>query len=1297
VTLLSSSVPRSTGQVLPQPFVAEPTRGPSPATSTAAHATDQALGDTPQAKGDKDLAGVFAKTSHELVKTGLSIDGTDSLDEIPPDSTFGQWWTHLHKLLKNPQFVGWAKGKHIDLSKPLLISSFGHLTATASGQRQTFRALDKDPLWDMAVAPVLRAAGVAAAGNSPLVITPGSPTSAPFQVVANFYGEGGNVSAVRANELERTQTFRKNAANDPDSHMTPTASLDRLAMEKTARGDLEDIHTLSSRLKQLLYNGSSQIESALTSTTMDVDPDSSFGQLSELGNTMSPTLEQFILANNWNLPKTPAELDNLIQVINSPPLPVSTLGTLGGALSWPVPLEEYEQKAVYSDFYYNLNLPSLINNGLEIDPRGALGYLAKNMQFSNSELRNPLQVIEKILNTPKARELESALQAKMGDQWKTSSSHDWVLTAIATTLDTESLFRPTLNHVAGFNLADYRFSGQPLTTITQELADHLVQLNRVSQELAPVAAHLLLARAAPELLVQNIPTHVTYGSAAWVALKAAVARIETYSPGATAQMTFAQVSALDAKDPITASGQGIQDAKSRLALIEWGKLHGTLVPREDGNYAQAHIDQTKKAFQDKITALQTSLEHLATKVPTQRDIGLDELKKKFGAELPYELKCFRDNSPIGRGSGNLASSTQPTFSLLDFYLANPELNRFSNWVSDDSRFPTGMIAQLSSLPNPKSKHERAFGTYKQNVIDAHTTVIKNQISRLPPDDRKNLEFGKIRVFTEGEVIKSRTVLPGFTQNDEGRHPAQPQDKRALIFQTERDGNLEFYEMSSQKGQITKRDDLKKNFKEGPQGDWVEIPSHHGETWKNTAIYERTPSVEQAAKQAASPLPVTTPASFTSPRSHYIGELVATHTNPASLFDPMFELTKAITTFDEEKAKENAITNIILGLIPGASAVRNLINGDPLAAIGDLFFDAVMYLTGTAFTKGGSALSSVGRTRAASAASRPFGRGVLGCAPGLPGSTRPIAPGAKFPHIRQVQQSAMNNAQMKEFIKRADIAEGTYQVGTSTERIKALAMRDQNTGHWFHYDAGKARPYGAKIDKFSPQTHRPVSTAASAPSAPLNHFEKSLQADNVVQMGGPMKDLKMVANEMHTYVDVYKGVDRLNIVAHGHPRNLADKIFGRGTHVVIDGKPYSARELVTLLNSKGVDPSLYNNIRLLVCYSGEGRSQAFGRLLQQELQRPVKAFEGTVTMTYGATEMASKRRTLMRATQSTYPQASPSIVEQVSDTILRNKFIGQITPTISKAHGSAVKINVADVGVPPVFTDSVISYKPVYFH
>lgn len=1270
---------------------------PSAEDSAAAHTPDEAADETPAAKGDKDLALVFAKALHDIAKTGPSFDGTDKLDDIPPESTFGQWWTHLHKLLKNPQFVDWARHKNIDLSKPLSVSSFGHLTATVSGRRQTLRAADKDPSWEMVVAPLLRATGIVAAGKNPVEVTPGSPSSAPFEVVANFYGEDGNTSAARADELQRTQAFRKNAANVPESEGATAVILDELSNEKTALGDLQDINELSGKLTQLLRSGSRQIEASLKSTTMTVDPDSSYGQLSELGHTTSPTLEQFILANNWILPKTAEELENLRNVINSLPLPASTLGNLGGALSWPVPLEQYEQKSVYSHFGYSLKLPGLINDGTSRpDPKGALGYLVKNMQFSASELRDPLKVIEKIVNTPKARELESALQEKMGEQWQTSSPHDWVLTAITTTLDQESMFRPQLNHVAGYNLADDRFNGKPLETIKQGLVDHLIKLKRVSAEMAPVAAHLLLARAAPELLVKDIPNKVTYGSAAWVALKAAVARIEAYSPGVTAQMTFAQVSAQDAKDPISSSGQAIQNSTSRLALIEWGKLHGTLVSRENDDFSQAEIDQTQKAFQDKTKALQTALEHLAAKVPTQRDVALEELKKKFGAERPYNLPCFRDNSPIGRGNGNLSSSTQAKFSLLDFYLSNPELNGFSNWVSDDPRFPTSMIAQLSSLPDPKAKQEQAFNTYKKQFTDAHATVVKNQIASLPSEDRKNLEFGKIRVFIEGEVRKSESSYPGGTIKDQDRVPRQAKDKRALIFQTERNGNKEFYEISSQKGQITKREDLKKKFKEGLQGEWRKIPSQVGEAWKNTAIYEKTPSREQAAKQAASLLPVTTPDSFTSARSNYIGDLVAIHCQPASDFNELFELTKAITTFDEEKAKEAVISNIILGLIPGASSVRHIINGDLLAALGDLVADGVTYLTGAAFSKGAGAARAAGRARATGAASRAFGRGVLRKAPGVPARHGPAAAGAKFSNVRQLQQSGMNNAQFREFVKRADIAEGSYQVGASSERIKTTAIRDEKTGDWFHYDAAKDRAYGQKINNFSVQAPSPVSTNASAPSSPPNRIDQSLGADNRLKVN-PMKDLRMIANEIHTYVDNYKNLDRLNIVAHGRPRGFVDKVLARGTEVVIDNKLYSAKELISLLQAKGVNPSNYNNIRLLICYSGEGGSHSFGRLLQQEIRRPVKAFEGEVTMEYGSTVMANKRNAVMQATREVYPNVSTALIEQAAEKLLQNQFIGKITPLIKKNHGKTMSINIAELGQPAHYANKVIIYKPVHFH
>nr|WP_315414549.1 hypothetical protein [uncultured Pseudomonas sp.] len=1306
---LSATVTQPT--VMPErplpPTTAVPPQ-PAEGTGNAAHTPDQAPDTRPEAKGDKDLAQIFATAAQNIARNGPSFDGTDTVNGIPPQSTFGQWWGHLHKLLETPQFVEWASAKHIDLSKPLSISSFGHLTATASGRRQTFRAADKDPLWDTLVAPVLRAAGVVAAGNNPLIVTPGSHSSAPFSVVANFYGEDAAGNAARANALAQTQAFRKNAANDPDSQMAPAADLGILDDEKTARGDLADLHGLSAKLTHLVNSGSREVEEALKSTTMAVDPDSSFSQQRQLGETTAPTLEQFMLANNWNLPKTAEELENFRNVICSAPLPVSKLGSLGGALSWPVPLENYEQKSVYSHFNYNLNLPALRNDGTSLpDRRGALGYLAKNMQFSASELRNPLQVIDTLVNTPKARELESALQAKMGDAWKTSTPHDWILTAIATTLDTESLFHPKPNHVAGYNLADDRFSGKPLGTIKQGLADHLVQLNRVSPELAPVAAHLLLARAAPELLVQNIPNDVSYGSTAWVAFKAAVARIETYSPGATAGMTFSQVLAQDAKDPITDFGHAIQDGTSRLALIEWGKLHGTLPPREDDDYPQAQIDQTKQAFKDKIATLETSLEHLTAKVPTQRELAVEALKKKFGVELPYELKCFRDNGPPRGGRINHVNPTPPRYSMVDFYLSNPKLNGFSNWVSEDRRFSTRMLTQLSDRPDPIAEHKSRFAAYKDNIIGAHATVIKNQISRLPLEDRKNLEFGEIRVFVEGQVSKTKSVTPAGTWVDEYLKPGQPMDNRRLIIQTLRDGKPEFYEMSSQKGQVTKRDDLKENFKEGLQGKWVKTPTHIGEAWKNTAIEEQVPSQEQAVMQAASPLAVTTPASFTSARSNYLAERVSSHTLPTSSFDNLFELTKTTTTFDEEKAKEQAMFNFIMGLSPGGSAAANLVNGEPLAALGDVMFDGIMYMVGSAFGKGARALRGPGRSVPAAAArgvgqigaagpaSRSFGRGVRGKVPGLPASQVPNAAAGKFPTLRKLQQSGMNNAQFNEFVKRADVAEGTYKVGTRTERIKTTAIQDESTGDWFHYDAAKNRAYGTKIEHFAAQANDPVSATASASASPGNNFQKSLAKDKVIKPNR-MQDLKMIADEVHTYVDNYKGPRRLNIVAHGHGRDFVDKLLRQGTHVVINKKQYSAKELVALLKSKGVDPSSYDNIRLLICHSGEGGSHSFARLLQQEIKRPVKAFEGTVTMNYGSTYMTQRRNELAIGRQDKLPGLSAEGAERWANDKLKKDLINKITPEVNKAHGEKQLVNVAPLGKEPSYAFKTIFYKPVYF-
>ncbi|MFC6297163.1 hypothetical protein GNF76_10045 [Pseudomonas sp. CCM 7893] len=1265
------------------------------------HPANQPSDIAPQAKADQDLAVIFAKVLRGIAKAGPSYDGIEFTNGIPPDSTFGKWWVHLHNLLKSPQLVEWAEQNHIDLSKPISISLRDHIVfTTSSGRREMFTAADEDPLWPVVLAPILSAAKVVAAGNGPLLLTSSNPSSAPDEVVGNFYGEWPPGNASRAAELEQTQTFNKNAANAVSSNVeSGPAGTYKLDLARTALGDLEDIHSLSEKLKGIARSGSSQIEEALKNTTLDINPHSTFGQRRDAGHSAPVTLEQLILANNWFLPKTIDELENLIRVINSPALPVPSLGSLGGAMSWPAPLENYDQKTIYSHFYYNLTLPALANDRtLRVDPRGALGYLTKNLHFSQSELRNPLRVIEKIVSPPKAVELEAALQQKMGDDWKTSSSHDWVLSAIATTLDPESMYHPKPNHVAGFNLADGRFNGQPLKTIKQALTTHLIKLNRASAEMAPIAAHLLLSRAAPELLVKDIPSGVTFGSAAWASLKAAVARIEAYSPGSTMQMTFAQVAARDSQDPISLSGHAIQEATSQPAIIEWGKVNGVLVPRDDENYPEIQIQRVKRALSEKTTTLQKTVEQLSTKVPTQRDVALEQLKQKFGVELPYEVKCFRDNSPHGRGPGNLASPTQPMYSLLDFYLSKPDIDQYSNWVSDNRQMPVSLIARLSELPDAKAKHEHAFAAYKTGVEDALLNLVKGQISALPLEDRQNLEFGKIRVFTEGEVTKSETSTPMGTLRDESRVPSQPKNQRALIFQTERDANLEFYEISTQQGQIKKRDDLKKNFKEGLQKEWVETPNHIGRKWKSTAIYEKEYSVHNADKQQLSPLPVTTPDSFNSPRSAYISELVANHGKAGYDFHELFELSKSVTTFDEVAAKEAQIFNIALGFIPGASSIRHLINGDVWAALGDLCFDGVMYLTGSAFGKGAGAAGGARGTRAASAASRQMGRGVLGKAPLTPGSSGRLATRVKTTNVRQLSQRSMDHAQLSDFAKRPDIAEGTYRAYAAPEPAKVTAIVDKKTGNWSQYDVIKNKAYGKKLDNFSPDVpHTLLKDGSRQTTTALTNTEKSLALDNVIQMKGTMKDLQLVANEMHIFVDTYKGVDRLNIVAHGAQHGPSISFLDRGSSIIIDNAVFSPKALVFLLQSKGINPATFNNVRLLVCHSGEGGSRSFGRLLQQEINRPVKAFEGTVSMQHGSTAITEARNDLIKQINQINPNLTAKKTEELANLRMQMDFIGVIEQKVVKDHGSTIKINVAELGEPARYIDDVISYRPIHFN
>ncbi|WP_458729632.1 hypothetical protein [Pseudomonas brenneri] len=1060
------------------------------------------------------MAELYAQGLQEGVKTGTV---TQTLDNISKDSIFGKWWSHFNDAVTSPTFTTWAKTKKIDLSKPIHIyPGYNQIVCTINGKRETLQGSKQDNSWSAATESLMQAARVVGA-QGPGLAAPTSSSSAPFSVVAHFYGEHGfsaspEMQAKRVGELQHNSRF----ADIPPSDTTRTAqsrSDSALDSANTALRDGQDKQALLEKLQGFPSNGSRRLDEYLKNTTLPVHPQGTYAQLKEAHETNTVSLEAFIGNSGWTVPKNEDELANLIRVLSTPKLPTVRLGNFGGALSWSVPLENDKQKLTYSHVIHNnLRLPGL---GDQFRRSGALGYLSHNLHWSTNTMRNPEWIVEQIIDSPKAKALGKALQEKMGALSTTTSNQDWVLAAIATTLDSESVFHPKKNHVAGFNLAADQHYGRPLATIKQGLIDHLSSTRKTTMEMAPVAAHLLLSRVAPELLVKDIPQSVTYGSIAWASLKAAVARIEAQSSGASTRMTFVEVVSRDANDPISAADELIQSQTLKAVLSEWGEINGVLPKIERGNHSSSEIESAQKMMAEKRDLLSQVPAALNTEMPTQKSIALKVLRETFGEHIPFERKCITSHV-VTQDSYKLTPSltTDPVgnYSLLDLYLSGRS-NDPVGWTTTDSGVPINdMLSKLSRLAKPDELHIEAFAKYRSGIERAYAISTRNLISQLPLEDRKNLEYGAIKVYVEGEVSRTTNTLPTGTVVHGPHFPEQTLKERALLIKATRNGNDEFYEISPQQGRIRKRDEFKINFKEGVQDQWVVRPSDIGKKEVNRSIEEQKPKTTQdkALRAPQSELSIA-PESFTSQRSLYLGELLSKHTTNAFQFDDLFESSKAVTTFDEEEARKRLATEVFLGVIPGASAIRHLIQGKPLEALGDVIFDGVMYATTLGF---GKVAGSFKAFKSVKSFGRALAKGAKVGLRRLGGFSSDVAQaagrgvGATVARVRQ----GLRNSDVLKIAKRTDVAEGTIKMGNNIDIMKGTAKLDEATGKWFHYDLKTGKSYGLPIN-FTPDDISSSSLQKNLDilsANPKTDFIDSICYANALLVGSAEKKLSKTA-------------------------------------------------------------------------------------------------------------------------------------------------------------------------------------------
>ncbi|WP_248128212.1 hypothetical protein [Pseudomonas sp. W2Aug9] len=788
------------------------------------------------------------------------------------------------------------------------------------------------------------------------------------------------------------------------------------------------------------------ISALLKSTPMRIAPDSAHYQSSVREPGKSISLEAFINENDLPLPKTLDELLSLAQtaIARAQQHP---LGNFGGGLSWPIPMTAREQqtvRAVASDYKVSTQM-------------GLLDYLNTRQPLSQDVLQDPVKTLEALVGSPQGHALGLEMQTNLGGVSTDISVNDYTLALMNLALDPESLTRAHRNWVAGFDLTDKKYWGQPLSAIIEGLSRHLIETGRASSAMAKAGAYLLLMRAAPQLLVKDVPDSVVYGSVAWATLCIAVAAIEAQSPGSVAHMTYAEVMiAADARD---AAPKPAQTA----ILLNWAVANNILNGKQDALYTQDDINKAQAAFNHQQTELEKASALLDTPLPSRREIALALLKKTFGENVAFEEPKFAKTSPYASYAPGIS------YSMLDIVMEGNAMDERWKIIKGGDGIDLARFTAFTKSPefSIQKDFDEAFSTVTANHKAVKKLSIMNALTNLPPEDKKNLSFGEIQYYQE-KSYKIGTL---------GNTLFHTSSK--VIVTAKRNGTTSNYEFDTEKGliknlgnievprdpeyiqnEVTKTEEF---FPDQDLSKWVDgsntlaaiLPFgvRHADDIKRHILDQPRASAPSA------------PYLFTDERANHIADSIVKaldFDNPA-----IRKAAMGATRSEQGAEQEKVIGNFLLDFIPFRSAIVNFIDGNYSEGITDVAFDIFGFITagvGAAakaakvLAKGGSALKKVLKV------TKIMGTSLLSELNPLAGVGDLIVGGAKvvtqgaghvINNFRFVK-STLGRPELINLSKRYDaVANGTFKVGEQTLHGSAVFQN----GKWGLYDPISGRPYG----------------------------------------------------------------------------------------------------------------------------------------------------------------------------------------------------------------------------------------------
>ncbi|MBN2992532.1 hypothetical protein JWR97_15680 [Pseudomonas cedrina subsp. fulgida] len=824
---------------------------------------------------------------------------------------------------------------------------------------------------------------------------------------------------------------------------------------KTAFGDSCDWQTLANHLRRIsqTLNADSlamgaELAARLKNTLMVVCEDSSYARQHGLTASNKVSLEAFLQNKGLSVPRTLAEWAQLGHVVakkaQTPPL-----GNFAGALAWPVPLTAHD-RSVIAALLHDAD-SGLAGLPLADPDKGVLGYLLSGSSVIDADLNVASRAMEKLLGSPKAQALGQAIAAKLGGAATDTSLNDYLMAAIQLGLD------PT----ADVELTQSRYWGVPASDVIAGIGSHLIAKGRATVQTAKLATRLLLARTAPELLVRDIPRSVTYGSLTWAQLAIATARLEADSPGRALNLSYAEVLAY--AEQVKTSQPVLQDIQQK-ALAHWGRANGLLT-------SDAPTDREQEAlrveFNRQVQALTTASSLAQTPMPSRREMALAALTQAFPNldpalfETPGLARVLRSPGRTGQFPG--------LRSMLDIVMHGGKLDANEHWESRNKSIPATAFCQL--YESGKLNVAEAFKTGYDQAI---TSIEKGQqgladylISTLPPQDRKNLEYGQLEFFHTNDYTMAMDLFSKPSLRTRGH---------TLRVKTTLNGEVNIYEIDTRRATLEKQNYLRARYT--PPYTQKKLDRLEANVISRTVLFD--PFKAEADQARERPASSAGAAKFGSARSDYIGRVFAKSLDLRN--EDVLQQARGMTSFDKNAATSRAVGEFFLNLIPLRSAIVNFSNGNVADGLLDLGMDIMGLVTmgagkaaqaGKVLSKGLSSLRGAAKSArfvgaAAIEAFNPLG-GVGDMAVGVAGL---IKKGGRRLIAKSIEgvNTLRGASGSYDVLKVASQQHGAAAIGTykvAGETVDGAAVLHQ--GQWYALDAEKLRAYGSPLQTFVPNT------------------------------------------------------------------------------------------------------------------------------------------------------------------------------------------------------------------------------------